>query len=98
MRFREPGLSMSAIQSSKQSSCATNAQGHGDLHCDDSAVSSVSSAKHIQHFLTSSSTCGRACDVEVGGCALGVIAGDGELSNTVCESLDTVDRALLEDR
>jgi len=55
--FRELGLSMSAIQSNKQSSCATSAHGQGDLHSELSAVSSVSSAKHIQHFFTSSSSC-----------------------------------------
>ena len=92
MRLRELGLSISAIQSSKQSSCATRAHGHGERQSEVSGVSSVSSAKHIQHFLTSSSACGGGWGVvEAGGLELD--AGDGGFRRTVCESSETVDRA-----
>lgn len=50
------GDSMSAIQSNKHSSCATNAHGQGDRHADVSGVSSVESEKQIQHFFTDASS------------------------------------------
>ena len=59
------GASISAIQSNRHSSCATNAHGHGSRHGDVSGVSSVSSEKHIQHFLTDGSSAGLYGDGEV---------------------------------
>jgi hypothetical protein len=47
---------MSAIQSRRHSSCATNAHGQGARHGDVSGVSSVESEKQIQHFLTEESS------------------------------------------
>lgn len=45
---------MFAIQSRRQDSWAVRAHGHGLRHSEESGVSSVSSAKHIQHFRGSS--------------------------------------------
>ena len=50
VRFRDEGASRSATQSSRQDSCAVSAQGHGDRQAEEVGVSSVSSAKHIQHL------------------------------------------------
>ena len=52
------GASVSAIQSSRHSSCATKAQGQGSRHGEVSGVSSEESEKHIQHFFSSSSLVG----------------------------------------
>ena len=50
VRFRDAGASRSATQSSRQDSCAVRAHGHGERQGVESGVSSVSSAKQIQHL------------------------------------------------
>ena len=54
MRPRGLGASKSATQSRRHDSCAVRAHGQGERHADEVSVSSVSSEKHIQHFLGSS--------------------------------------------
>ena len=93
-RFRDVGASRSATQSNRQLSCATKAQGHGDRQTEDSGVSSVSSAKHIQHFLGSSSG-GRVWPWEDRGAAVSgkaeVEVEDGMSRITVWESSERSD-------
>ena len=87
---RDDGASRSATQSRRQDSCAVSAQGHGDRHAEDVGVSSVSSAKHIQHFCGSYSS---ALDERSKVCssAFSELEDGGELSSSsVCESMDAV--------
>ena len=89
--LRDDGASKSATQSRRQDSCAVSAQGHGDLHIEDVGVSSVSSAKHIQHFRGSLSSDsaersrGCSCTFSEGGVEPGV------LRSNVCESIEAAD-------
>lgn len=100
----ELGASISAIQSSKHFSCATNEHEHGDRHSDDVSSSSVSSLKHIQHFLISSSSTGglTALCASASFCAslcastAGVACSDGgEFSKSVWESTDCAEKLFV---
>lgn len=101
---RELGASMSAIQSRRHCSCASRAHGQGDRHSDDSGPSSVSSSKHIQHFLRSFSFF--AGEADIGGAvfssdftvSFALLGLDEGLRSIVCESSETVECASLSSR
>ena len=93
------GASTSAIQSSRQASCAVSAQGQGLRHSEDMGVSSLSSAKHIQHLRRSfvSWRCGGlglsdCLPSRSGGSSEGL---EGLFRSTVCESSDIVELSTL---
>jgi hypothetical protein len=81
VRLRVVGDSMSAIQSSRQASCATRAQGQGSLQADVSGPSSLSSEKQIQHFFRSLSS---------GSCGVDRASGDGCSTSTLDSWRDDV--------
>jgi hypothetical protein len=100
--LREPGASISAIQSRRHDSCASSAQGQGLRHSEDVGVSSVSSVKHIQHRLGSSTSCDVVC---AGVCfssfssvSFRLLELDDGFRRIVCESSDTVECASLSAR
>lgn len=94
------GDSVSAIQSSRHSSCATRAHGQGLRQGEVVGVSSVESAKQIQHFLTEGSS--SAERLARCGCALSVCSGEvasfgGLLRKRVCESSEVAERVRMGD-
>ena len=91
-----PGLgrSTSATQSSRQDSWACRRHAHGDRHCDDVGVSSVSASKQIQHFFGSTletAICGFGLECASARRSSGLGDGLGEVSENEGWLIKTVD-------